>query len=289
MRLLSIPSLVLATACCVGGLQAETAPLLTPEAQIQVPIQALRNNDLAALFSQIPPAQQAEAAANWNKVGSMVKPEDKAQLDQFFSTLLAPNAVDMLMAMAEPQLKQVKPQELVGYAQMFGGMAAMQLTQDPKTADLGKNLQQLVADVAAWIPKAGIEDPAKLRAALTSVVAATKALGVKNSTEFYALEFNELLKRGGNALKEVKSALKVYDLQADAFLESVKLVDVQGTGDKRTATATITAFGHPYKLPVTMVLKNGIWTFQNEQLEKGLEGLAPAGMMGGGAEPAPPM
>lgn len=286
MRLLSFSSVALAAACCLGSLHAETAPL-SPEAQVQIPVQALRNNDFAALFALATVEQQAEAAANWKKAGTAAKPEDKAQMDQFFATLLAPDAVDTLMAMAEPALKQVNPQELVGYAQMFGGMAAMQMANDPKTAELGKHLQQLVADVVLWIPKAGIEDPAKLRAALTSVIAGTKAMGVKNADEFYALELPELIKRSGLAFAEVKNALKVYDLQTDAVLDSIKLVDVKGDGDSRTANASATLFGHTYTLPVNLVLKNGVWTVKNEQLEKSLQGLAPTGLMGGGSDVAP--
>jgi hypothetical protein len=281
MRLLSLSSAVLAAACGVGSLHAEATAPLTPEAQVAAMVQPLRNNDLGTLFKMAPADKQAEAVANWKKVATEVKPDQKAQFDQFLATMLAPNAVDTLMAAAEPQLKQVNPQELVGYVQMFGGMAAMQMANDPSTADLGKNLQQLVADVAAWVPKAGIEDPKKLREALTSAVAAVKSLGVKNADEFYALEFGEMLKRCGGALKEGKAALKVYGLEVDKFLESVKLVDVVGTGDTRTAKAQVTAFDHPYTIPVTLVLKDGRWEVKNEAIEKGIEGLAPAAVGGG--------
>jgi len=288
MRLLSLSSLALATACCVGTVYAETAPL-SPEAQVQVPVKALRNNDFAALFAQFPASQQTEAAANWQQAGTLASPDDKAKMNQFFATLLAPDAVDTLMALAEPSLKQVNPQELVGYAQMFGGMAAMQMANDPKTAELGKHLQQLVADVVVWLPKSGIDDPVKLRAALTSVIAGTKAMGVTTADEFYALALPELLKRSGLAFAEVKNALKVYDLQADAVLDSIALTNVTGEGDNRSATANVTLFGHTYSLPVKMSLQNGVWVFKNEQLEQSLQGLAPGLLGGGEAAPAPSM
>lgn len=276
MRLLSLSaltSLTLAATCWVGDLYAETA--LSPEAQVQVPIKALRNNDILAVFKLAPADQQAEAKANWQKARTEASPEDKAKITEFFNTMLAPNAVDELMAIAEPQLAQINSQELVGYVQMFGGMAAMQMAQDPKTAEAGKMLQQLVGDVAAWVPKAGFEDPAKLRTALTSVVAATKALGVKTSDELLALDLEQLLTRSGPAIKELKAALRAYDLQTDAVLDSFKLSNVQGSDDKRTATAQVTLFGHSYSVPVNLVLKDGVWQIENEQLEKGLEGLAP--------------
>lgn len=281
MRLLSISSLALAACCGFGTIHAESAPAMSPEEQVQLPIKALRNNDYASLFKLAPADKQAEAHAKWKEAGAQATPDQKAQFNQFLSTMLAPNAVDGLMALAEPQLSQVNPQELVGYVQMFGGMMAMQMSQDPKTAEMGKQMQQLVADVAAWIPTAGIEDPKKLRAALTSVAAGVQALGVKTADEFYALSFDDMLGRVGGAVKEVKEALKVYDLQADKMLDSMKLTDVQGSGDQRTGTLKATAFGHEYSFPVTLIQKDGVWQFKNEQLEQGLEGLAP-GMMGGG-------
>jgi len=272
MRHLSLVALTLLLA--VGPLAA--ADLSQPESAIAVPAQAIKSNDLVGLFKALLPADQEKAKAEWQKARSQMSPSDKAEFNEFLNKMLATDAVDRIVSEMEPNLKDMNPAEMAAGVQMFGGMMAMQLAQNPQTKDQGALLQQLVMDVAAWLPTSGIEQPAKLRESATHFVNSIKALGVSNADELIALDLETLLTRSGDATKEMKKALTVYGLNPDAFLGSLALTNIAGTGDTRTATLSFTAFGKPYQMPADLKLKDGFWTFD---ADKAKQGLAP--MMGG--------
>jgi hypothetical protein len=261
----------------IGPLAAASVDLSQPESAIALPALALKSNDLVGLFHAMPEADQAKAKAEWDKNRSSMSPNDKAEFDEFMAKMTASDAVDQMVAQAEPQLKQFNPQEAAAGVQMLGGMMAMQLAQKPETKDFAQMGQQLVMDVAGWIPTAGIEKTENLRTACTHVVAAVNALGVTTADEFAALELDELLTRLGPAIKEAKSALTVYGLDPDAFLGSLTLTDITGEGDKRQAKLNFSAFGKPYIIPVDLMQKDGFWTFDSDAAQKKF-----APVMGGG-------
>lgn len=267
---------------CAGTLSA--ADLSTPEAAIALPAEALRTNNLIGLFETMPPADQAKAEADWDQNRQTMSPQKKAEANEFFTKVLAPDAVDQMMAEAEPNLAQMNPAEMAGMVQMIGGMMAMQMGQDPKSKAYAPMVQGLVMDVAAWLPTAGLEDPAKLKQTITHFIAAVKKLDVTNADELCALDLRTLLTRSGAALAEGKKCLSVYGIDADAFLGSLKVTDVAGDGDKRDAKLNFTAFGKPYQLPVKLAQKEGMWTFDSDALQAelapALGGMAPG--MGGG-------
>jgi len=282
MRFSLLASSVLACAISVGSLHA--ADLASPESVVAAPVKAMRSNDMLALFKSMPAEEQAKARQEWKDKATTISPTERAELDEKLSMLLDPKAVDNLMAMIEPQLKQVNPQELAGMLQMFGGIAAMQLAQQPAFATTGKSLQTLAMDLAAWLPTSGIEDPAKMRLAITSVVNAAKAFRVANADELLKLDLDEFLTRGGAALKEAKNAFKPYDIEFDAFLDSIALINVKGTGDKRTGDLKLTAFAHDITFPVPLVQKDGKWQIDEQEMQKAVAPLMGGmGMGGGGA------
>ncbi len=278
MRHLLLP-LVLSFLCVTASAADPAAS--SPEEAILAPIKAVRNNDLLGLFKSLPADDQAEAERSWKDEAAKAGPDQKAEMDQKLALLLNDNAVEMLASQVEPMLKGYNPQETAGQLMMVGGMVAMSMAQDPKTAPLGEMLQEVVRDMSVWLPKAGFEDPKKLREALTRVVAAAKAIKVANSEQFFALSLNDMLVRAGAAVKEIKGAFAVYGLDANAFLDSFAISKVEGTGEQRTASLEFTAFGNKHAVPVNLIKKDGRWTFNPEVLE----GLMPGA--GGGAAPAP--
>ncbi|MBA3684722.1 MAG: hypothetical protein H0W72_05710 [Planctomycetes bacterium] len=259
---------------------ASAADPTSPEEAILAPIKALRSNDLLALFKSLPAADQAEAEQSWKEEGAKASPTQKAEFDQKLAILLNDDAIEQLAAQVEPMLQSYNPQEAAGQLMMVGGMIAMGMAQDEKSAEIGKTLQALIMDMSTWLPKAGFEDPAKLRAALTKVVAAAKALKVTTADQFFALSISDLLTRAGAAVKEIKAAFTVYELNPDAFLDSLIITKVEGSGDQRTASLQFTAFGRNHTIPVNLEQKDGKWVFKQDALE----GLMP----GAGAQPVTP-
>jgi len=279
MRLRPLASLAFAFAVGVGSLHALDPA--APEAVVTAPVQALRSNDVIGWFKSMPAADQDKARQEWKDKATTISPSERAEFDEKLAMLLSPTAVDTLMAIVEPQLGQFNPQEVAGQLQMFGGMFAMQMGQDPKLAVAGQSLNKLVMGLAGWLPTSGLENPAKMREALTSVVGAARALGVKNCDEMFALDLEEFLTRGGAALKEAKLMFKPYGIEVDGFLDSIGLINIKGEGDKRSADLKFKAFDNEIIFPMPLVQRDGKWAFDQEQLQQSLAPLM-GGMMGGG-------
>ena len=283
MRLRPFASLLIACAAGVSSLHAAVPDPASPEFVVAAPVQALRSNDVLALFKSMPAEEQEKARQEWKEKSTTISPSERAEIDEKLALLLDPKAVDNLMAMVEPQLRQINPQEMAGMLQMFGGIAAMQLAQQPAFAATGQSLQTLATDLATWLPTSGIEKPENMRKAITSVVDAAKALGVANADEMLALELDEFLTRGSAALKEAKRAFAPYGIDVDAFLDTVALVNVKGEGDKRTADLKFTAFSHDVVFPVPLTQKEGKWVIDDQAMKQNLAPLMGGMGMDGGA------
>ena len=281
MRASLLASLVLTVASCVGSLHA-MIDANSPEFVVAAPVEALRNNDILALFKSMPAEEQAKARQEWKDKATSMSPTERAEFDEKMAMLLDPKAVDTLMAMIEPQLKQINPAEMAGMLQMFGGIAAMQLAQQPALAKTGQGLQTLATDLAAWLPTSGIEKPENMRLAITSVVKAAKALNVANADELLKLDLDEFLTRGGAAVKEAKNAFTPYGIDVDTFLGSIALTNLTGVGDKRTGDLTFTAFGHDVVFPVPLIQKDGKWAFDEQAMQQTMAPLRSGMGLGGG-------
>jgi hypothetical protein len=266
------------------GTAADPAPAAdSPESAILAPIQALRQNDVLAIFKALPDSDQQEAEKSWaeNQAKPPGSPED-AKVDQTLMMLGMPNAVDMLMLQVEPKLKEVDPNQLAFQIQMGAGMVGMMLAQKPEGMPFAEAIQGIATDLVAWLPKSGINDPAKAREALTQVVAAVNSYEIKDSAGLRALSLNEVLDRTGKALKQLKQGFAVYGCDLDAFLDSVEVKDVKTEGDKATGTLQFVVLGKPRTLPLKLVRKDGRWVGDESML-------APLQQMqGGGPENAQP-
>ncbi len=271
-----------AAAVAVGG---ETSSPASPEDAILAPVKALRQNDVLALFKAMPADDQAEAEAEWLAGRDKPPGEQDAQFDQMMQVASQPGAVDMLMAQAEPALAQFDPQQLGFQLQMGAGMLGMALASSPEGVPFAEAIQGIATDLMAWLPAAGINDPAKLRQALTHLIAASQAFGVTDSAGLKALALDEVLHRSGDALNQIKSALVVYGCDLDAFLDSLAVTDVAGTGDQRTAKLQFIVLGKPRTLPLKLKLENGTWVSDPSTFAP-LQNLA---NQGGGPGPGPGM
>ncbi|MBA2479357.1 MAG: hypothetical protein H0V44_01745 [Planctomycetes bacterium] len=264
----------------------------SPEAAVLLPVQVLRKNDFKAFFASLPAEDQAKAQAQWKEAQVNPKAKDTKQFNDTMTMLLAPDAVDQLMAQAEPKLQEMDPQQMSQGLMMISGLLPMLIQQSqmqnqkagakPMDADMQKSIamiQSLMNDASQWVLTSGINDPNKLRTAIEHVVAGAKALKVADAAEMQALQLTEFLDRLGPMVQEVKQALAVYDLQVDPFLDSFTAKSA-GEGDKRVLTVGFTAFGNPYEMPVKVENKGGTWSVSPEN-NSGLNDLQK--MMGGGA------
>ncbi len=237
-----------------------------PEASLTQWVKALRGNDLAALYRALTSEQRRMSDNTWSIQAATPDADGDKQLNSGLGLLLSPTAVDLLVAQAEPDLATLNPQDLVIGLQQVGGFLALAGSQPKQPGDAPAldfiALQGFLADIGGWLPLAGINDAAKLRKAVEHVVAGARLLGVKNALEVRALKTEEVLHRLSAALAEVKAALLIYGLDANALLDSGSIAAAaDGSGEQRSVTVGFTAFGHPHHIPVKMVRKEDAWTF----------------------------
>ncbi len=275
-----------------GAAQAP-ADAAAPDAMFKQVVKGLRGNDLVAVYQALPAEVRTQMEQEWTFQVAAPDPQGDAQLNATLTMLLAPNAVDLLMSQVQPELATLNPQELVAGLQGIAGFLGLAGSQ-PKDPGVGANLdyaalQAFIVDIAAWVPGAGLNDLGKARKALEHVVAATKTIGIKNSTELRALKLQDLLAKCGPGLKEIKAGLGLYALDADALLDSIAVTKVDGTGDQRTLTITYTAFGHAHALAVKMVKKGDSWAVAEgkDSPFAGLNQLMTLGLMMGQSGDAP--
>jgi len=228
-----------------------------PVASLLAPLQAVRANDLAGWFTQAPAAKRAEAAKAWQDAVAKPDPEADAKLDQGLALLTNPQAAELLAVLGAAQLKQVNMQEL-GLVLSANGSALIDAVAGAD-AVLGQSLRLLLSDVAAWLPTAGLDDPAKLRAAMAALSGAVQALRIASAAELRALALDDVFRRLGPALAGLKQALAVYDVHADRFLDSLLLTEIGGAGDQRSVRLTFTAFARQHALPLKLRLVDGAW------------------------------
>lgn len=270
-----------------------------PESAILLPAKVLRGNDFKAFFKTLPAEDRAKAENDWKETqvkAKSGKPMDLTQVNETLAKLLDPNAVDMMFKEIEPKLAEIKPEEIAQQMQMGAAFIPMMFSQPSpgQTPEQTKNKQMLGAmlsgimtDASTWVPTAGLNDPLKLRRALEHLVDGAKSLGVKNIEELQALPFEEFLGRVGPLVKKAKAAAGVYDIQIDAFLDSIKAVPAAAPAavspDDKSLTMTCTIFGKPYSIPVLVTKKDGHWIVSPKNgeafgaMQKMMGGGAPAG------------
>jgi hypothetical protein len=293
---------LLATCLWSGAAAAEPAKAAkaaispaAPESAILIPVQLLRANDFKGFFDAMPAADQAKANAEWEANRTKQGPDAQglAEANQFLAKLLKPDAGEALMAEAAPKLKEMNPQEISQGLQMMGmmlSMAAMQPAKgekpDPAKQAMATTIGGLCNDASQWVLTAGIEDPIKCRKAIDRLVAGAKALNVTDIKELQALPLDQFLARLSPLVKELKAAAAIYDVQIDAFLDSVSAKPGAAKNGATTLTVAFTAFGKPYSLPVEVEQKDGHWVMKQNPANP-LKGMMGPVEMGGGPEPMP--
>lgn len=257
---------ILAIFCVLSFAHASAADMSTPEGTLLAPVQALRNNDFVGILTLMDADKQAEAKKAWSDAAATPDAAKDAELNDSLNKLIAPGAVDAMMAELEPKLKEFNAQQVSMGLMMMGGMVAMNMAKDPEQAQAAQELQSLITDICAWLPSAGLNDPAKARKALEYVCAGAQSLNVKTAADLRALSLDEALKRCGGFFAEVKHALAVYGLNLDALLDSIQVPKVEGEGATRTATVQFSAFGKQHSIPVKMENKDGHWQISDSNI-----------------------
>ncbi len=257
-----------------------------PEQTVLAWAKTLQSDDYKAVLAMLPTEAQARAVASWKSADST---QDK-DIDAKLAQLLAPNAVDGFMADLSPKLATMDPanmaQSLVSVAGVLPLMLQSSQPAAAPSADQTAILtaaQNLLSDIAAWLPTSGITDPANLKKALTLLVDAVKASGITSAADMHKMTLEDCLGKVGPAIKKVKAALLVYGLDANHLLASVTATGAAGAdATHRSLTIGFTAFGRVDTFNLPLVQANGAWTVPTDAIPgyNNLKNMVPA--LGGG-------
>jgi len=254
-----------------------------PAAVVTAWLDGLRRNELSTAWQQVPPTRQVQLADTWH--ADISRPDRMRDLivDRLLAATADPaSAKDLArflagglgqfarLASGQPLIPAPAPAEgqRPDRMQMMQGMLARNslsgLVQSVLADGLETRqvdaLEALFADYVKWAAAAGFDDAAKQEAAATHLAAFVKALGVAKAVDLAEVDLPQLLIRVAAGLPDLKQALAVYGLDADAVLGSASARTEPGTGDRQTVVVVFTAFGTGRELPLAMQRSTSGWS-----------------------------
>ena len=238
----------------------------TPDGAVLASVAALRSNDVPAFVESTFTADQiAQMRGTWG-VEMMESPDPKeaAKFKKTMVMLTAEGAEDILMALAEPQLAEMKPQMdmLMGMLEASAGSAVAQ--NDELTSLEKDQAQKALTAVVSTLRKNDVTDPARLRKAIGIVCKTARKSGITSVEDVRALRYEQALGKGSLALSMAKDVLEVYGFSIDDVLDSVTARTVSQSGKDATVELAYTLLGTTHTQTAEMVLVAGRWVAKRE-------------------------
>ncbi|HET7842894.1 MAG TPA: hypothetical protein VFL14_01990 [Xanthomonadales bacterium] len=276
VRFVAALAFAAALAACGGKTEggASVANTSTPQGAIDAAVQSLKAGDLKALVeSQVPPSHMDKMRADWKADMAKDPPSDqeKAEFAQQMEMLTSADAEAKLMAQLEPELVKFETEMAPQLPLMIGmgkGLAAngiqenKELTQEQKDQAV-KSIDAL----AKWVQETNFTDRAKVKEAVSKVVASARELNLKTLDEARALSFDDAMVKGSVALRGFKDVLNVYGFSLDKMLDSVKTEVVSQTGDAAKVKVSYMLFEQPLSFETDLVQVDGRW-YGKQTIEK---------------------
>ncbi len=268
--------LTLSLLACLG-LAPQTLPAQTPSAsafatasvatvdpavQLQELVRQFRSNDLAALVrGSLPPAHYQTLLDKYEE--SRHKPiseKDRADFTEGLQKLIAPDAVDQLMAEIEPKMRERAVQS---EGMILMGLGAMNMALHSPDSELTDEqrvmLKRALPGIEAWVIETDFFSVDTLRNALTLVAEAARRTGISDLEQIRMLSFEQLLAHGGRMLGAGKQAVKLYGIDLDAIVSTARIEVLEIEGDEARVRTTVTVFDAPLHFEQALVLVEGRW------------------------------
>lgn len=272
--------------------------LATPEGQVKLWLKMARQNDFAPILTLIPEQEWVQVERYWRFQLAKQSPKDDAKLDQELAQLRKPGAVEALMGTIKPQLEALKPDQMALAVRGLGALLAQQVTKpgaDPNANPALQGFQSWLGDVATWIEKGGINDLARTQKALEALVDTLNKLQVTSAQNLRQTRLQDLLARLGPAAAALKNAFRAYDINLDAIIDSVKIVNCAGAGVRRTMTVSFVVFNRERRLDIDLIKRGSTWEVLGAKgqpflpFAPAIDPLLKAMGIGGGVKEAPPV
>ena len=232
----------------------------TPQGAFMANLNAMKNNDLKALLlANMTPEEYEQAKAEWAKKKTTFSEADKAQFAATMQMLTSPDAEERIMAMVEPQLQQVQAMLPMMLMMANEDMINQKISQAPIPDEQKESAKAVALAVVDWAKGADLGNPEKARQAVAVIVGTARDLGIKSLDDVEKLSFDDALATGGKVLGGSKQALKVYGIDLDGMMDSVKIKDVKQNGDMADMVVAFKFLGKPMEQKMKMVKQNGRW------------------------------
>jgi major membrane immunogen (membrane-anchored lipoprotein) len=233
----------------------------SPDGAMLSVVHALKNNDIKALMqSSMSSADYDKAVAEFEKAKMSPSESDKAQFAQMMGMLTGDGSVDQLMAMATPQLEQMRAQ-LPMMLMMGKGMAssAIQSSADIPT-DQKESATKIVNTLMDFVSNNDILSEEVTRKAITAAVDTAKSLDMNSLDELQNMSFDDTLDKASLVLGGTKKIFNVYGISIDDVLSSIKVSDVNNSGDSAVMKVAYEFLGESFSQDVNMKKVDGKWT-----------------------------
>lgn len=266
--------LTLSLLACLG-LAPQTLPAQTPttvamsavaaadpSVQLQDLVRQFRSNDLAAIVrGSLPPAHYQTLLDKYEEARSKpISDKDRADFAEGLQKLIAPDAVDQLMAEIEPKMRERAVQS---EGMILMGLGAMNMAVTSPDSDLTDEqramLKRALPGIEAWVIETDFFSVDTLRQALTLVADAARRTGISDLDQIRMLSFEQLLAHGGRMLGAGKQAVKLYGIDLDAIVSTARMEVLEVEGDEARVRTTVTVFDAPLHFEQSLVLVEGRW------------------------------
>ena len=218
-------------------------------------------NDLKGMLTlAMPAAQMKKMVDSWEaKRKEPISESDRKEFADGIAKLIAPGAIDELMALAEPEMAALKPQ-MAMYSAIGIGMAQQAITANADMSESQKKqATEMVGALQGWATKTDFTDPNRLRKALTELATGVRATNITTLDQLQGLSFDQMLGKGGVLFGSMKRAFNAYDLNMDSMFSSVKAEQLSMSGDTAVVKTSMTFLGQPMTSETQMVKSDGRW------------------------------
>lgn len=218
-------------------------------------------NDLKGLMTlAMPAAEMKKMVESWEtKRKESITDSDRKEFADGIAKLIAPGAIDELMAIAEPEMAALKPQ-MAMYIPMGIGIAQQSISANADLSEAQKKqATEMVGALQTWAMKTDFTDPNRLRKALTELATGVRSTNVTTLDQLQGLSFDQMLGKGGVLFGSMKRAFNAYDLNMDAVFASVKAEQISMSGDTALVKTSMTFLGQPMSSETQMVKSDGRW------------------------------
>ena len=269
---------------CGSKESADTATVakeLGPAETVSRQAAELREGDIVSLIKlAVPPEQYEKMKTEWSQriKDEPASEEDRREFAEAMAKMTGDDAEGALYAELEPALAKAEAEMGAQLPLMVGmgrGFAVQAINESTKLSAAQKQqATEFVDAFAKWLEGAQFFDREKARQALSSMVSTARKLGVKTLDEVEKLEFEAAMEKAGVVFLGVKDVLKVYGLDLDQSLASVKSEVKSQQGDEAVVEVSYQLFGQPLSFETTMTQRDGRWYGSEalQEIEKSMAG-----------------